>query len=153
LIVWADQTIKFTTSLKTCGNYLTNLISKKLNLEFEKAEKLKMIYGLSEKKGRARIRKILKPAIGELCQEIIKAKEFYQGHFPDHHRAYEIILTGGSANLPGLGLEISKQLNMKVNIANPMINLNNEKKIPQKKIHSYTTAIGLALRSFFIKDY
>lgn len=154
LVVWSDKTIKFTSSLKTCSNHLTDLIAQKMGLDIRKAEKLKIIYGLTEKKGKGNINKVLKPVIQELCQEIIKAKDFYQTHFPGNDdKVYEMILTGGSAKLIGLPEYLSKQLNMKVNIADPTVNLAQSKStLMPKEIQSYTTAIGLALRSFFIKD-
>jgi len=154
LIVWADKTIKFTSSLKTCGIDLTNLISQKLNLDARKAEKLKIIYGLTEKSNKENVKKILRPAIQELCDEILKAKEFYQTHFSGKDREYEIILTGGAANLIGLTEYMESQLQIKVSVADPTVNITKKGKdiIMPKEIQSYAAAIGLALRSSYIKD-
>ncbi|MBU4360347.1 type IV pilus assembly protein PilM [Candidatus Parcubacteria bacterium] len=155
LIAWADGTIKFTTSLKTSGVYLTNKISKDLKLETKKAEKLKNIYGMGNKSGKAKIKKSLYPIIVELAQEIIKAKEFYEKNFDKNKKNYEIVLSGGSANLKGIDQELTKLLNMRVNLSNPLINLAKKQKIKTntQEIQSYATAIGLSLRSFLVKDF
>ena len=155
LIVWSDQTIKFTTSLKICGTELTKKISQDLKLDFKKAEKLKNIYGLEIKNNKSKIKKILNPLITELTDEITKAKEFYENNFDKDKKKYEIILSGGSSNLKALDTELAQILNMKVSLANPLINLALKQKIKinQQEIQSYTTAIGLALRSFFVKNY
>ena len=52
-----------------------------LKIDEKKAEKLKVIYGLATGKGKTQIKKNLQPIIDELCQEINKAKDFYQSHF------------------------------------------------------------------------
>lgn len=162
LIVWSNHTIKFATTLKTCGANLTNKISHDLKLETKKAEKLKNIYGLGNKTGKTKIKESLDPMIVELAEEITKAKEFYEKNFDNNlvkngasKKNYEIILSGGSANLKGIDNELTKLLNIPANLANPLINLAEQQKIKINfnEIQSYTTAIGLSLRSFLVKDY
>jgi len=97
----------------------------------------------------------LSPLIPELAEEINKAKEFYENNFDTNKKNYEIILSGGSANLKNIDKELTKLLNMQTNLANPLINLIKQKKIKidTQEIQSYTTAIGLALRSSLVKDF
>lgn len=154
LIVWTNETIELTSSLKTCGNDMTQIISQKLKIEIKAAEKLKKIYGLTGGAGKANLKILLRPIVLEMCQEILHVKSFYQAHFTDNQeKKYEIILTGGAALLTGLDSELSKILKMKVTLANPLININTAKtNLKHKDFLSYNTAIGLALRQLFTKE-
>jgi len=170
LSIWDDKTIKFTSSLQISGNHLTKLIVKNMDVKFEQAEKLKISSGLNlvTSNGKNKIREILLPGLKKLVKEISKAQDFYSSQLDERETKYEILLTGGSSNLTGLPEFLSKELNTLVKIANPLININSSlteniftkdlsekdqtKKIPDSQIHSFATAIGLALRPFFIKD-
>ncbi len=155
LTLWADGTIKFTTSLKTCGDNLTKKIEEQLKLEKKEAEKLKKIYGLKKNSSKTNLNKILMPELKSFCQEIETAKNFYQKNFDEKENNFEILLTGGMSNLKELDNEIAKKIKIKVHNADPLKNISTRSGVlPQKdQKQSFATAIGLALRPYLVKDY
>lgn len=150
LIVYDHATIQFTVSLPLSGNKITETISKTLKLDMAKAEKAKVVCGIDSKKCEGALLKILIKSLDNLASQIKKSITFYQDNFPNSNPPTEIILCGGGANLDKIDQFISKKLNIPVKIGNPLNNIQQNRKIsiPQNKILSYTTAIGLALREF-----
>ena len=67
--------------------------------------------------------------------------------------ADKLLLYGGGAELAGLSGALSKKLKIKVNNANPLINLSGKPKNifskRKQKPFAFAVAIGLALRSFY----
>ena len=58
------------------------------------------------------------------------------------------MICGGGANLSGLALFLSRELEMPAEIGNPLANvelINSVIKIPEEELSSYATALGLAL--------
>ncbi|MBI3290879.1 type IV pilus assembly protein PilM [Candidatus Falkowbacteria bacterium] len=150
LIFYDEQTVKFTSSLPISGNRITETIANTLKLDAKKAEKAKIICGLDEKKCEGALRKILFSSVDNLASQIKKSIAFYKANFPNGNQATEVILCGGGANFIKIDQVLAEKLNIPVKIGNPLINVSNSKKmaIDNKKMLSYTTAIGLGLRSF-----
>ncbi len=149
LIVYGENTIQFTVSLPISGNDITETITKSLKIDIKEAEKAKIVCGLEKDRCEGALVKILTEPIEKLVREIKKAINFYQINFPDGEKISEIILCGGGANFLGIEKVISEKTKIKTHIGDPLINITKNKKniIPNDEIISYTTAIGLALRS------
>ncbi|MFA5021461.1 MAG: type IV pilus assembly protein PilM [Patescibacteria group bacterium] len=148
LIVYDQQTVQFTSSLPISGNKITETIATNLKLELAQAEKAKIVCGLDPQKCEGAVLKIMALAIDNLANHINQAITFYKTNSPDSNAVTEIILCGGGANLCQIDKVLTEKLKLPVTIANPLINLgkNRKIKIPQDKLLSYTTAIGLGLR-------
>lgn len=152
LIIYDKGAIHYTSTLEISGNEMTNLISKKLNLSFEQAEKAKIICGLDEKKGKGVVKNILEPTIDQFIRKIQESIMYYKTYFPRGNKIQSILLCGGVGQMKQLNTTIEKNLNIVVQLGNPLINLPKLKK--SEKLTSshhlpFTTAIGLALRIFF----
>lgn len=154
LILYDNKTIKFTVSLPISGNKITETIAQTLKLEYKKAEEAKIVCGLDPNKCEGALLKILLNNIDSLIRQIKKIITYYQSNFPDHNDISEIIICGGGANFGEIDQLLSEKLKIPVKIGNPFANITQTKKIsiPKEKILSYTTAIGLALRSWYKKD-
>jgi len=151
LIIYDYGVIQYSSTLEVSGNEMTNLISKKLNLTFEQAEKAKIICGLDEKKGKGVIKNILDSTIQQLIKKIQESITFYQTHYSDVHKINTILMCGGVSQMKKLNITIEKNLGMVVQLGNPLINLKNFKttdKFTANRYLSFTTAIGLSLRIF-----
>lgn len=172
-IIFSGRSLKFTTTIPFSSKSLTEIISCKLKISFEKAERIKREYGIlpierihfkkTEKTLLEKeiikdegIFKVLQPALDVLVKEIKKYLEFYSSHREHEHLPFgkkeikEIILVGGGANLKGLDKYLSEKLNLRVKKGNPWINLLKKGEpppLPLDKSLSFTTAIGLAKRA------
>ncbi|EKE14286.1 MAG: hypothetical protein ACD_12C00591G0006, partial [uncultured bacterium] len=123
--------------------------AKKLDLDFSKAEKAKIICGFDSRIGKGVIKKILEPELKKLATKITESINFYQREHSDQKKVEKIILTGGVSRMKKIAEELNKLLDVKIENGNPYTNLpllNKMQKIPQNKISSYPTALGLALR-------
>ena len=163
-IVFSGNSIRFTCSIPVSSKLLTEAISEYLKIDFHEAEKLKIEYGLSGKKGNARAEKVsqvIRPILEDLAGQIKKYLNFYRDHssyeylLPDG-KTEKILLCGGGAELKGLVDFMSKSLGVSVELGDPSVNLLFKKpkknlggalgKTPNKNLISFTTAVGLALR-------
>jgi len=148
LVVYDDQSVRFSISLPFSGELLTTAISQSLHNTHEEAEKMKHEYGLAyrkEKKLWATEMKLVK----EFATQVRKAIHFYYSHFNEAHRITHITMCGGTSNLKYLEKILSLELKIECRPGNVWKNLASSKKIliePQKAL-SYATAIGLALRA------
>lgn len=150
LIVYDQGTVQFTISLPISGIKITETIAKTLDLDSKKAEKAKIVCGLDQTKCDGALLKILMSAIDSLTSQIKKAIVFYKTNSPGNNPISEIILCGGGANFSQIDKVLSEKLKLPVKIGNPFTKVKQTKKltIPANKALSYTTAVGLALRSW-----
>ena len=162
LIIFSGYSLRFTSSLPVSSRNFTQAISQVLKVDFKKAEKLKLKYGLNF--GRENSAKIEKdvfeaiiPALTDLLEQIKKSLIYYQTHAshehlpPDGKKIKKIFLCGGGANLKNLSCFLSQELGVSVSRANPWVNILPDpiKEVPELSYDEslkYTTALGLALR-------
>ncbi len=160
-ILFVGRSLRFTFSTSLCSENVTNEISKKMNLNFRGAEKIKINYNLKNRdkdKKSKRVFNTIEPTLIELLSQTKKYLDFYKSHASHEHlplseggTVKKIILCGGGANLKGLDNYISEKLEIPVEVGNPWINISDKK--PKKVLRmgheeslSFTTALGLALR-------
>lgn len=155
LIIYDQGTIQFTASTSAIsGRAMTETIASKLNLNSSQAEKAKIIYGLEAKKEGGQLIKALEPIVDQLVIKITEVINFYNNHFSNPNKLKTIVLTGGSSQLKNLDFFLKQKTGLKIEKANPLVNLTLEGKrtVPQEKILSFPTAIGLALRGIDSND-
>jgi len=131
------------------GNRYTEAIQKGLALSYDQAEKLKM-----GQEGEAHTFEDAKPMIAEvnneLAGEIRRSFDFFRSSSQDEP-IHKLILSGGSALLPGVLEFLSQNLEIPAEIANPLRNI---KADPKKFDPEYlefiapqtAISVGLALR-------
>ncbi len=148
LIIYEKNYIPFSLSLNVSSNDITKHIKSTLNLSLEKAEEAKREIGLDKKKAQGGLKKVLEKPLTELCRQVREAKYFYREHFVSEE-IDNVYLTGGGSYLPGITGCISEHSNLNGEMANPLVNIAPGKlKIPEGKVQSFSTAIGLALRRY-----
>ncbi len=167
LIVFSGHSLRFTSSIPISSQKFTEAISQIMKIDLNKAEKLKLKYGLIAKEAKegGNVFEALVPPLTDLTEQIKKYLEYYQTHaFHEHlaeksKKVEKILLCGGGANLKGLTDFFSNRLELSVELGNPWVNIlpsswqstSQPKKetsgISFEKSLSYATALGLALRS------
>ena len=158
-IVFSGHSIRFTSSIPISSQQMTEAISEKLDVDFKKAEEIKIKYGIDrQKKGGETdtASKAMAPILEDLIVQIKNYLDFYSDHNSHEHFSQKmgitkIILSGEGVNLKGIGDFFSQKLNIPVELGNPWINFSEKLKkfeLPevQKKSLSFITALGLALR-------
>lgn len=167
LVVFAGNSVRFTSSVPVSSGMLTEAISKSLKISANEAEELKIEYGLEDfnnikKLGKRRqhreilaerARQIMVPILEDFAARIRKYLDFYIDHSPCDNstelgKTEKIILCGGGADLKGLSEFMSKHLKIPTEVGNPLLSILEKKSnnAIKKDASSFTTAIGLALR-------
>ncbi len=158
LLIFADQTIYFTTSLPISNSSLEEILSSQLGVSPEKAREIKFKTGLDLDHPQGQVYEALKTPLLGLCEKIKSYLDFFHEHIMPSHglseKTGEILLCGGGANLIDLPRFLNSQLNLPVKTGNPWVNIfDNEEQasnagLPPDELLSFTTALGLALRNY-----
>ena len=141
-----DQTV-YTREQAFGGNQLTQDIMRQFGMSQEEAEAAKRSGGLPENFEST----VLQPFMENAALEVQRALQFFftstQYNVVDH-----ILLTGGSAVIPGLDEVVSSRTQVHTQVANPFANMSISPRIQAKKLAtdapSLMIACGLALRRF-----
>ena len=159
-IIFSGHSLRFIFSIPVSSQKFTEGIMRSMKIDPKEAEKLKIKYGLqasrATKEG-GEVFDALIPPLTDLIEQIKRYLDYYQSHSSHEHLppngrgVKKVFLCGGGANLKGLPLLLSQQLELPVEIGNPWINLLDEGekekvKIPLEESLKYATAVGLALR-------
>ncbi|HHE76899.1 MAG TPA: type IV pilus assembly protein PilM [Candidatus Parcubacteria bacterium] len=147
--------LKNSYSFNIAGNELTKVIDKALNVNYNKAEELKKKYGLlsadSARDGENlppdTFPKILTPLTDSILREIKRVfRDFYR---LEGKEIEKVVLSGGTALMPGLKEYFADNLQKEVVIANPFSNLSYPKPLEpvlRELGPIYGVAVGLALK-------
>lgn len=138
--------IMFTYSIQTGGLAFTRAVEKGLELPPAQAEEYKRAYGLVPDQLEGKVRQVLMPVVNLLTAEVRKAMQFYQtAHMANPVRS--MILSGGSAYLPGLPMYLAEHFGFEVVVGNPVetITVHKSVKVPVT-MAAYIPVIGLAAR-------
>lgn len=151
IIVTYRGFVRFTRSLSVGGDALTKAVQKGLDLDYIQAEEYKKAYGLDESQVEGKVYNAIKPVFDNILLEIKRSKTYYTTHNPDVI-INRVILSGGTALMPGLLLYIANKLDVEAELANPWRTIRISEKIKnnrQQLMDSgplYSTAVGLALK-------
>lgn len=142
-----DQVIRLTGTIPVGGDQLTAAIAKALKLDDPAADEIKVKFGIAAGELQTKIKDALEPLFATITAELKKTIKYYAERSDTQHQVQSIILSGGSASMPGLAEYLAEQTGVPVAVGNPW------KKIIHAQLHSdqsaspmYATAIGLALQ-------
>jgi type IV pilus assembly protein PilM len=144
ILVVQNNELVLTYTVQTGGLAFTRAVEKGLELAPSQAEEYKRAYGLDPQQLEGKVRQVLTPVFNLLIAEVRKAMQFYQtSHMTSSIR--KMIVSGGSAYLPGLSTFLAEIFAFEVVVANPLesVTLKSNVKVPQD-IAAYSAAIGLA---------
>ncbi|TSE25644.1 Cell division protein FtsA [Tepidimonas sediminis] len=131
------------------GEGLTQMIERQYGLSREEAE-------LRKRQGGAGLppdypQTVLQPFLDALGQELGRALQFFFTSTP-HNKVDHILLSGGSASLPGLAQAVTLQTGFAASVLNPFDGMAVSPSIPAARLAaeatSYLVATGLALRRY-----
>jgi len=150
LAVVDDGIIQFTRSIGTGGMALARSISQEMGFDMNQAEEYKKAYGLLEDQLEGKIMKVIKPVIDVIVNEVERAIMYFQTHNPST-TVKRVVLTGGTAQLPGLVLFLANTLGLEVQIGNPWEGIVVPEQFKSKTEQvanqvSFAVAVGLAMR-------
>lgn len=175
LIVYADNSVQFTSSLPMAGNALTDAIAKSLSIDTKEAEHIKRLHGVptftpSNKRVSEEVSKMmseisqsLEPVLANLYDEMKNTIRFHEEHNTEGEAkntfVTQVVLCGGTAKLPNIADYLQAKIGadpyfqgraIKVTLGDAWRNVIDVGDPPfsRREALSYTTAIGLALRNY-----
>ncbi len=143
----------FTRDITVGGSQFTDVLQRSLGLSFQQAEAVKRgvshaVEGVEEKS----IEPLMNNVTEIVAMEIQKTFDFYRATTEDNHTVVQkILISGGGSKLHGLAQELSRRLELPVEVLNPFRNI----RVDGKKFDSdylseimpeMAVAVGLAIR-------
>lgn len=129
------------------GIAITRAISLDLGIDVSQADSYKKAYGLSKDAFEGKIGKSLFPILESILGDIRKTMLLYKEKNPNQ-AITQLILSGGSAQLPGVDIYFTNQLNIQVVLGNAF-QIYDLKNVPQELASdalSFNVVVGLALK-------
>lgn len=150
LAIIKDGIIIFTYSIALGGSAISRAIAADFGFTIAQAEEYKKTYGVSEKSFEGKIGRASEPILTSILLEVKKAITFYTEKYKSEGTIQQILLSGGSAKLPGINLYFAKASGIETVVANPWKILGNQQlpKEIQENAPDYTIAVGLAMREY-----
>ena len=129
------------------GLAITRAISSDLGIDPSQAESFKKVYGLNKETFEGKIGKSLFPILESIMGDVRKTMLMYKERY-NNEEINQIVLSGGTALLPGIDVYFTNQLNVQVVLGNAF-QLYNIAKIPEELIReaaSFNTVVGLGIK-------
>jgi type IV pilus assembly protein PilM len=144
---------QFTRVLDWGGSSLNSGIARALDLAPSEAEPIKLSLSLSEPSIPAgltsehaeKVREAVLHELQAFARELVSSLQFYQSQTGSLGIG-EIVLTGGTAHLPGFAAELAKLIGVRVRVGDPLANVKVSKKVDRElPLGSMAAAIGLGI--------
>jgi type IV pilus assembly protein PilM len=147
LRVMRNDEILFDRDQPFGGAQLTQMIARQYGFAFDEAERKKVSGQLPEDYEST----VLPQFLEMVVQDCGKALQYFFSSTP-HHRVHYIMLSGGTASLPGLAERVQSLTQSPTQVVNPFENMRYGAGVKESKLRreasSYLTACGLAMRRF-----
>lgn len=142
-----DGKLSFVRSIAAGGEAISRALAQGFGFELSQAEAYKRTYGVEADKLEGKILAAIKPILDTIVGELSRALTFYAEKYPEDKIA-TLLISGGTARLPGLVVYLAQSLNIEVQLANPFVGLKRNPAFRTLETEGvvYTVAIGLALR-------
>jgi len=150
-IIFKNPTVQFTASIPICGNSFNEVISKKLKISEEEADKVRKKCGLGLSDEYKNIYKIVQPSLYDMIKYINNLMDYYKEYFKSESDIAKIVICGGEARMAGMNSFLSLRIKKEVEKGNPWVNIisSEDKKIPpisRDESLIFVTVLGLAMR-------
>jgi type IV pilus assembly protein PilM len=147
IAILSSGVLTFTRSVGAGGEALTRAVAQGFDFNLTQAEEYKRTYGLQKDKLEGKIVNATKPIMDTIVNEMKHAITFYEERFKDQH-IETIMLSGGTARLPGMVIYLAESINLEVQLANPWIGILRDSRfnILNAEGPNFCIAVGLALR-------
>ncbi len=142
-----NGTIKMVFSTALGGAAITRAISIDLGIDITQAENYKKAYGLAKDAFEGKIGQALSPILSSIIGDIRRALLSYREKSNENMK--QVILSGGTALLPGIDVYFTNTLNTQVVVGNTFAayNIKNVPAELQAESPSFNVVVGLALRN------
>lgn len=149
LAILRGGVLAFTRSIAAGGEALSRALVSGLDFNVNQAEEFKRTYGLEQDKLQGKIVSAVKPIMDTIIGEMKRALAFYTEKHKDE-RVEVVILSGGTAKLPGMVVYMAQSMGLETQLANPWVGLNRDSRftVLDKEGPTFTVSLGLALREF-----
>ncbi|HEU6444900.1 MAG TPA: type IV pilus assembly protein PilM [Gaiellaceae bacterium] len=146
---------QFTRVLDWGGASLNAGIARSLDLAPSEAEPIKLSLSLAEPSIPAgltseqaeKVREAVLHELHNFARELVSSLQFYQSQTGSLGIG-EIVLTGGTAHLPGFATELEKLIGVRVRVGDPLANVKVAKKVDREQpLGSLAAAIGLGIET------
>ncbi len=148
LAIVRNGTLSFTRSLAAGGDALTRALAQGLEFNIGQAEEFKKTYGVQPDKLEGKIVTAVKPIMDTLVAEMKRALAYYQEKYKDDH-VQSVLLSGGTARLPGMVIYLAQALGVEVQLANPWVGIARDARfnVLTPEGPNFCVAVGLALKT------
>jgi len=149
LAIVRNNVMVFTYSTAIGGAAINRAIATDFGFTSQQAEEYKKTYGVSNQFLGGKIGQATTPILDAVATEVKKSLAFYSQKYRDLP-IKQIILAGGSANLPGIDVFFAQNSGVETVVANPWKVLA-PSQIPKNVIENapdFVIAVGLAMRSY-----
>jgi len=144
LTVVANGEILFVFTQPGVGALLTKVLQQAIGSDHQQAEQYKRTYGLQPTEFEGKVRDGLLPTINTLVTEIQKAIRYFNSQTAQNNPLQRVVLTSGTAQLPGLVEELTEKLAMEVLLAAPFATATGD--IPAQNHQVFAVCMGLLMR-------
>jgi type IV pilus assembly protein PilM len=141
-----DRVIRLTDTVEMGGDTLTQQLVKDLGVKREQANEIKYKFGIGPSGLQPKVMASLGAPLKKMCDEMRRVMKYYQDRGLQKHKIEQIIVSGGSASMPGFLEYMNAQINVPVVVAQPWegLEFKHLKPVSPYDAPMYTTAIGLA---------
>jgi len=150
LAILKENSIVFTYTIPTGGTAISRAISTDFGFSSTQAEEYKKTYGVTKESLEGKIGQATAPVLSSIVSEIKKAVAFYTNKYKNAVPVAQILLSGGSAKLPGISGFFAENAGIETVIANPWHVLASQD-MPKELLDNapeYTIGIGLSMRVY-----
>ncbi len=140
--------ISFTRSIGTGGGALARGVAQELGFELDQATEYMKTYGLDPTSLEGKVMQAIKPIFDVIVSEIRRVLAYYVTKHPELP-VKRVVVTGGTAKLPGLVIYLAEALGIEVQVGNPWEGISLPGSVSKKLVSeatSYAVAVGLALK-------
>jgi len=140
--------ITLTRSIATGGLSLARGIAQELGFEIGQAIEYMKTYGLDPTSLEGKIMQAIKPIFDLIVNEIRRTLAYYMTKHPNAP-VKRVIITGGTAKLPGVVIYLAEALGLEVQLGDPWEGISLPSSVSGKlkeEASSYAVAVGVALK-------
>lgn len=151
LAIIKEDIIVFTYTIPLGGTAISRAIASDFGFSMSQANEYKKVYGVSSVALGGKIGRATEPILSSMLTEVKKAMSFYKEKYKNDAPIQQILLTGGTAKLPGIDMFFAEKSGIETAVANPWSVLLPNQNIP-KEIRAngsdYVVSVGLAMRDY-----
>lgn len=139
--------LSLTRTMPAGGDALTRAIAQAFEFNPIQAEEYKRTYGLVADKLEGKIVASVKPIMDSIVGEVNRALAFYQEKYKE--TVQSVVLSGGTARLPGMVTYLATALGLEVQLANPWAGIVRTARfnVLSTEGPNFCVSVGLALKS------